>query len=229
MLKYLIYILLAAVVIGLIGSGVHLWRVARKNEKEMAPYAGEPVAVTKNLGRVLVVYYSLSGHTREIAEKIRQVTGGDLYEIKTTEKLDSSPWYYLTLRSQLKSGNYPSIENNFPQFAAYDTIFVGAPVWWYTIATPVLSFLQQADFGGKKVVPFSTQGSNYGTFFEDFAARAQNASLAKGASAVPLHCSSDIYMCYIISVFIFSLSQASIPRRAVRRNFSINSGFSVSR
>lgn len=205
MLKYLIYILLAAVVVGLIGSGVHLWRVARKNEKEMAPYAGEPVAVTKNLGRVLVVYYSLSGHTREIAEKIRQVTGGDLYEIKTTEKLDSSPWYYLTLRNQLKSGNYPSIENNFPQFAAYDTIFVGAPVWWYTIATPVLSFLQQADFGGKKVVPFSTQGSNYGTFFEDFAARAQNASLAKGASFNNLPTKYDAQVNNKIAVWLNSL------------------------
>ena len=182
MLKYILYFIIVAAVIGGIIGIVHLYRVSVRNEKEMAPYAGEPVAVTKNLGRVLVVYYSLSGHTREIAEKIRQVTGGDLYEIKTTEKLDSSPWYYLTLRNQLKSGNYPSIENNFPQFATYDTIFVGAPVWWYTVATPALSFLQQVDFKGKKVVPFSTQGSNYGTFFEDFAKAAKNANLQPSAS-----------------------------------------------
>ena len=60
-------------------------------------------------------------------------------------------------------------------------VFVGAPVWWYTIATPGLSFLQQADFQGKKVVPFSTQGSNYGSFFEDFTQRAKNAKLLTSA------------------------------------------------
>lgn len=49
-------------------------------------------------------------------------------------------------------------------------------------ATPVLSFLEKADFLGRKVVPFSTQGSNYGTFFEDFAGKAQNAQILKGQS-----------------------------------------------
>ena len=61
-----------------------------------------------------------------------------------------------------------------------DTVFVGAPVWWYTVATPVLSYLKKTDFLGKKVVPFSTQGSNAGTFFADFAAKARNAVLLKG-------------------------------------------------
>ena len=61
-------------------------------------------------------------------------------------------------------------------------VMMGSPIWWYTAATPVLQFLREMDFKNKKVVPFSTQGSNYGTFFEDFAARAQNARLLKGES-----------------------------------------------
>ena len=182
MLRYLLCILLTAVVIGLAAGGVHLWRVAQKNAKEMAPYAGAPVGIIKNLGRVLVVYYSLSGHTKDIAERIASKARADIYEIKTKEKLNTTPWYYLTLRRQLKTENYPGLAGALPDFSKYDTVFVGAPVWWYTIATPVLSFLRQADFGGKKVVPFSTQGSNYGTFFEDFASKAKNAKIGKGAS-----------------------------------------------
>ena len=83
---------------------------------------------------------------------------------------------------QLKNKKYPSIEEKMPDFQEYDTIFVGFPVWWYTIATPVLAFLQKADFMGKKVVPFSTQGSNYGTSFTDFEQMAKNAKIAKGNS-----------------------------------------------
>ena len=151
MLRYLLCILLTAVVIGLAAGGVHLWRVAQKNAKEMAPYAGAPVGITKNLGRVLVVYYSLSGHTREIAEKIKALTGGDIYEIKTAEEIKTTPWFYLTLRRQIKEKNYPALAGELPDLSRYDIIFVGAPVWWYTVATPALSFLQQVDFKGKKV------------------------------------------------------------------------------
>ena len=56
-------------------------------------------------------------------------------------------------------------------------IFFGAPVWWYTIATPAQSFLKQADFKNKEVAPFSTQGSNCGTFSSDFGKLAQNARI----------------------------------------------------
>ena len=182
MLKYIAYVIIAAVVAGLIGGGIHLWRVARKNQKEMAAYSGEEIAVNKDFGRVLIVYYSLTGHTQEIAKQIQQKIGGDMYEIKTKKKLNTTPWYYLTLRHQLNTGNYPELSGSLPDFSKYDTIFIGAPVWWYTIATPMLSFLKQADFQNKKVIPFSTQGSNYGAFFKDFAIKAKNAQLGEGAS-----------------------------------------------
>lgn len=182
MLKYFLYLIAAAVVAGLLSGGIHLYRVAAKNKKEMKQYEGAPVEVQKKPGKVLVVYYSLSGHTKDIAEKIKAFTGADLYEIKTAENLKTTPWFYLTLRSQMKKKNYPQLAGEMPDFSQYDLIFVGAPVWWYTAATPMMSFLKQADFGGKKVVPFSTQGSNYGTFFKDFAVAAKNADLQTSAS-----------------------------------------------
>lgn len=182
MLKYFLYVVVLAIVAGLTCSGVHLYRVAQKNKKEMAPYQTESIKVTKTFGKTLVVYYSLSGHTRDIAQRIQQKTGADIYEIKTAQKIDKYPWFYLNLRRQLKNKKFPKLEGQMPDFTKYDTVFVGFPVWWYTMATPGFSFLKQADFMGKKVVPFSTQGSNVGTFFADFANTAQNAVLLKGNS-----------------------------------------------
>lgn len=182
MLKYIFYLILIGIVIALIMSGFHLYRVAMRNKNEMAPYSGPAVQVDKNFGKVLVIYYSLSGHTKEIAEKIAQKTDADVYEIKTAERISQNPVMYYKIKQQLKSGQYPKLVGAMPDASQYDMIFVGAPVWWYTVATPGLSFLNEMDFQGKKVAPFSTQGSNFGTYFDDFAKKAKNAKLLQSAS-----------------------------------------------
>lgn len=182
MLKYLIYFLVIVSLVSLLIGGIHLYRVAQRNKKEMARYEGEAVTLTANLGKTLVVFYSLSGNTKDIAQRIQSKTGADLYEIATAESIEVSPILYLKLRQQLKNKIYPALSGKMPDFSQYDTIFVGFPVWWYTIATPVLAFLQKADFQGKRVVPFSTQGSNVGTSFDDFAAKAKHAVLLESAS-----------------------------------------------
>lgn len=176
MLKYILYFIAAAFVVGLAAGAVHLYRVASENKKEMAQYA-EDVALNKEFGKVLVVYYSLSGQTRNIAERIREKTGADVYEIKTAEEFQTGPRFYARVKQQLKNGEYPALAGEMPDFDSYDMVFVGSPVWWYTVSLPVMTFLEQADFKGKKVVPFSTQGSNYGTFFEDFKNKAKNAEI----------------------------------------------------
>lgn len=182
MLKYVLYLLPAALVVGLIAGGIHLYRVSVRNKDEMEKYAGEKIRVRRDFGKVLVIYFSLTGHTREIAEKIQSETGADIYEIKTAEELPSGPSLYIKSKEQIKSGRFPALQDDFPDTASYDLVFIGAPVWWYTVAPPLLSFLEQTDFKGKKVVPFSTQGSNAGTFFEDFRKKARNARVLEGAS-----------------------------------------------
>lgn len=182
MLKFIIWLIAATVAIALLAGGIHLYRVAQKNKAEMAPYAGQPETLKRLPGRTLVVYYSLSGHTRDIALRIQKLTGADVYEITTAEPISTAnPLVYLKIRKQLKKGEYPALGGKLPDFSKYTTIFVGGPVWWYTMATPLYSFLQQADFQGKKVVPFSTQGSNPGTYFADFEKQAKNAKIQKSA------------------------------------------------
>ena len=182
MFKIILSIVALGAVIGAGVGGFHLYRVAQRNAEEMAPFEGKDVVARRLPGRTLIVYYSLSGHTKDIAERIQKMTGGELFAIKTVEKINRVPWFYLTLRKQLKDKVYPELSTEVPDFSQYDTIFVGGPVWWYTVSTPMRTFLQEADFMGKKVVPFTTQGSNVGTYFEDFAQMAKNAKLLQSAS-----------------------------------------------
>lgn len=178
MIKHLFYISLSLAFLGLLIGAMHLYKVSQKNKKEMKEHSKE-VKYSNNLGKVLIIYYSLDGNTKDIANRIREKTGADIYEIKTKDIISKGPKLHISIKKQLSSNKFPEIETNFPNIDSYDTIFFGAPVWWYTIATPALSFLEKFDFKNKKTIPFSTQGSNVGSFFEDFNKKAINIDIKK--------------------------------------------------
>ena len=180
-MKYVLWIIPALFLIVAIAGLIYLYRVSRKNKKEMAKYADKSGGVTKDLGKVLVVYYSLTSRTKRIAEKIAAETTADLFEIKTKEQYPGGAKLYIVSKNELKNKQYPAVEA-FPDITGYDTIFVGSPAWWFTVAPPVFTVLEHVDFQGKKVVPFSTQESIVGAFFEDFAATAKNAQILRHAS-----------------------------------------------
>lgn len=118
-------------------------------------------------GKVLVVYYSATGHTKAVAEVIADETGADLFEVVpaelyTDEDLD---W--------TESDSRVSIEHNNPDARAvelvadtvenwdeYDTVYIGAPIWWGIAAWPVDTFVKANDFTGKTVIPFMTAASS---------------------------------------------------------------------
>ena len=178
-MKIALYVILIIAIIVGVCSLVHLRKVSNRNKTEMAKYSNK-VELTANLGKTLVVYYSLTGHTKDIAMQIQSLTNADIYEIKPKEEITQGPSLYLTSKKQISSGNYPEIVNDFPNIEEYDTIFLFSPIWWYTAAPVVLEFLKEFDFQNRNVVPFSTQGSNYGTYFEDFKTKAKNANILKG-------------------------------------------------
>ena len=69
MFKYVLYLLAIMIAVGLAVGGIHLYRVAVKNKKEMAAYEGPAAAVERRFGRVLVVYYSLSAIPGRLRKK----------------------------------------------------------------------------------------------------------------------------------------------------------------
>ncbi len=120
--------------------------------------------------KTLVAYYSRSGNTQTIAEMIRDATSADIFEI-TTADANHYPDEYrpatVVAKEEIESGNSPAIAAT-PDMSQYDTVFVGSPCWWGTMAGPVHTFLTTTDMSGKTVVPFNThEGSGAGSVHTD--------------------------------------------------------------
>ena len=115
MAKIILSCVVALAVIGGAAGVYHLYRVSVRNAREMAEYSGDNVAVNKNFGKVLVVYFSLSGHTRDIAERIQAKTNSDILEIKTAEEIKQGPMLYLKTRKDAKNGSYPELQSDIPE------------------------------------------------------------------------------------------------------------------
>ena len=106
----------------------------------------------------LIAYYSHTGNTKDIAQKIQKLTGGVLFEIKP---LSAYPVNYDDVVNQAKTEKERNIKPELldnGDISAYDTIFIGTPVWWYTFASPVRTFLAEHDFSKKVIMPFCTHG-----------------------------------------------------------------------
>ena len=110
-------------------------------------------------GQNLIVYYSRSGNTRRIADLIQQEVGGTVHEIEPEAPYPRS--YDATVdqaKREIQIGYKPALKSDFGSVAAYDTVIVGSPNWWSTIAPPVATFLSEYDLSGKTIVPFCTHG-----------------------------------------------------------------------
>ena len=132
-----------------------------------------------NMGdkKVLIAYYSHSGNTEAAAKKIQAVTGGDLFEIqpKTAYPKDYNAVVSQAQEEKRNDVRPELIDNG--DVKDYDIIFVGTPVWWYTMAGPVKTFLSKNDFSGKIIVPFCTHGGGGAS-----ATYTDMQNLAKGAT-----------------------------------------------
>ena len=108
--------------------------------------------------KVLIAYYSYSGNTKAVAEKIKEITGGDLFEIKPVNEYPRNYTDVVNLAKQEKEQDLrPELANKI-DISNFDIIYLGTPVWWYTFATPIKTFLTEYDFTGKTIIPFCTHG-----------------------------------------------------------------------
>lgn len=108
--------------------------------------------------KVLIAYYSYSGNTKKVAEKIQQLTNGDIFEIVPKKAYPNNYNDVVNLAKDEKQKDIkPELTDN-GDIKDYDIIFLGTPVWWYTMASPVKTFISNNDFSGKTIVPFCTHG-----------------------------------------------------------------------
>lgn len=118
------------------------------------------------MSKTLVAFFSASGSTKGVAEKLANVVDGDLYEIEpeeeyTAEDLDwTNPKSRSSIEMKENRSFRPPIKSKLDNIEDYDTIYLGFPIWWYVAPTIVNTFLESYDFSGKTIIPFATSGSS---------------------------------------------------------------------
>ena len=107
------------------------------------------------MGKKLIVYYSMDGNTRQIAQRIQAEIGVPLVELETVVPYTGTDEEISTQgQEEVNRGYRPDLRPLDVNLEEYGTLLVGTPTWWYTMAPPVLSFLSLVDWRGKTLVPF---------------------------------------------------------------------------
>ena len=124
------------------------------------------------MSKTLVTYFSASGETKRVAEKIASITNGDLFEIEPKEKYTNADldWTNKQSRSSVEMKNKsfrPEIKENSLDISSYDTILIGFPIWWGVCPTVVNTFIESKDFTGKTLIPFCTSGGSGMSYAEN--------------------------------------------------------------
>ena len=126
---------------------------------------GEVMAESKSNKKILVAYFSASGVTAKVANKLSKAIEADLFEIKPAQPYTSADldWTNKKSRSSVEMddrNSRPAIANKVADMSQYDVIFVGFPIWWYREPSIIDTFMESTDFSGKTVVPFCTSGGS---------------------------------------------------------------------
>ena len=113
----------------------------------------------------LVAYFSATGTTARAARELAGAINADLFEIVPEKPYTSADlnWNDKNSRSSREMADEkcrPAVAGDGPDMSAYDTVFVGFPIWWYVEPRIIDTFLEAHDFSGKTVVPFATSGGS---------------------------------------------------------------------
>ncbi len=116
------------------------------------------------MSKILVSYFSASGNTKKVAERIATIVGGDLFEIEPVDKYteDDLDWMNKQSRSSIEMNENikPEIIKKVPNLESYDIVCLGFPIWWYKEPTIIDKFLEENNMLNKKLFVFVTSGSS---------------------------------------------------------------------
>lgn len=117
------------------------------------------------MSKKLVAYFSASGVTKNVAERLANIANADLFEIEPTEKYTNKDLDWMDKKSRTTYEKdhpdfRPEINSTVENMEQYDEVFVGFPIWWYVAPNIIDTFLESYDFSNKKVIPFATSGSS---------------------------------------------------------------------
>ena len=133
------------------------------NEKVNSDEVNEENQMPTN--EILVAYFSATGTTKRVAEKIAELTGADLYEIVPANPYSDADlnWHDNNSRTtkEMDDPNVrPEIGSIDISLNQYKTIYLGYPIWWGDAPRIMATFVEKYNFDGKKVIPFCTSGGS---------------------------------------------------------------------
>ena len=146
---------------------------------------GKEGTTSLDSSKVLVVYFSQGGNTQKLAKLISDKVGGDFVRIETVQTYPNPETNYNELADMAKkerdNDERPELKDLDINLDDYDTIFVGYPIWWYTLPMPMYTFFDTYDFSEKTIVPFNThEGSGDGGTYETIEKFEPNATVLEG-------------------------------------------------
>lgn len=136
--------------------------------------------------KTLVAYFSASGVTKKVAEKIAAAANGDLFQIEPEIAYSEKDlnWMNKNSRSSLEMSDKdfrPAMVKTELNLSEYDSILLGFPIWWYVAPTIINTFLESYDFSGKKITLFATSGgSGFGNTVQELRNSAPDAHIVEG-------------------------------------------------
>ena len=135
--------------------------------EEQADSSAEAQQPTDEAGKTLVVYYSATGNTENVANYIATATDGDLFELEPAEPYSDADLNWTDDNSRVvrehddeSLRDIELVADTVENWDSYDTVFIGYPIWWGIAAWPANGFIEANDFTGKTVIPFCTSSSS---------------------------------------------------------------------
>ena len=107
-----------------------------------------------------VIYYSRSGITKAIADKVAAAFDADMFFVEPEKAYGNYASSVIRVIGEKVGKKERLLKTPVSDFSAYDTVFIGFPVWAGTVPDFMKEYLRQADLSGKRVIPFATAGAN---------------------------------------------------------------------
>ncbi len=151
-------------------QSAELTEAAKPDEEKAVPEQTETQPenpdTTESSGKdTIVVYFSATGTTKGVAERIATVTDGDLFELLPAEPYSDADldWHDKNSRTTIEMNDpnvRPAIANDTVNLESYTTVYIGYPIWWGDAPRIMSTFVEAHDFDGKTVIPFCTSGGS---------------------------------------------------------------------
>ena len=151
-------------------QSAELTEAAKPDEEKAVPEQTEEQSQNADTDKskdadTIVVYFSATGTTKGVAERIAAVTGCDLFELLPAEPYSDADldWHDKNSRTTIEMNDpnvRPAIANDTVNLESYTTVYIGYPIWWGDAPRIMSTFVEAHDFDGKTVIPFCTSGGS---------------------------------------------------------------------